>query len=335
MSVSEDGSYHMGVLAGTVTGEYEAGYLGSKARERHRLAKIEECKNLILVLEEKIAGLERERNNLSERKDRLKSEYDALPGDTDLREAMKLLLAEEQKYELLRSENEKTGEQLTAFLEEIKEKKKGAIEIAEKLYLNCTYETFQSAKSAAEEYDKNLVELKSAHEMILRSAAYLRERKVHLEDLDLDMDQIRYDIRETEKQISSKQEERTSILEQLALTDYEAVKDRLDACISWLNAFPKEFQKRVTEKTQKTDEAKLIEANRISNADTIKVYEKKVEFYRKCYEQERGLFYVAVPEEITDDAGHIYDYLLTDIKDMEKTVLSLTSTGYILKTEVF
>ena len=62
---------------------------------------------------------------------------------------------------------------------------------------------------------------------------------------------------------------------------------------------------------------------------------KKVEFYRKCYEQERGLFYVAVPEEITDDAGHIYDYLLTDIKDMEKTVLSLTSTGYILKTEVF
>ena len=41
------------------------------------------------------------------------------------------------------------------------------------------------------------------------------------------MDQIRYDIRETEKQISSKQEERTSILEQLALTDYEAVKDRL------------------------------------------------------------------------------------------------------------
>lgn len=77
-----------------------------------------------MVLEEKIAGLERERNNLSERKDRLKSEYDALPGDTDLREAMKLLLAEEQKYELLRSENEKTGEQLTAFLEEIKEKKR-------------------------------------------------------------------------------------------------------------------------------------------------------------------------------------------------------------------
>ena len=45
---------------------------------------------------------------------------------------------------------------------------------------------------------------------------------------------------------------------------------------------------------------------------------RKWNFNRKCYEQERGLFYVAVPEEITDDAGHIYDYLLTDIKDMEK-----------------
>ena len=31
IAVAEDGTYRMGVLAGTVTGEYEAGYLGTKA----------------------------------------------------------------------------------------------------------------------------------------------------------------------------------------------------------------------------------------------------------------------------------------------------------------
>ena len=40
-TVAEDGTYGMGVLAGTVTGEYEAGFLGTKAREKHRQAKIE------------------------------------------------------------------------------------------------------------------------------------------------------------------------------------------------------------------------------------------------------------------------------------------------------
>ena len=36
IAVAEDGTYRMGVLAGTVTGEYEAGYLGTKARETDR-----------------------------------------------------------------------------------------------------------------------------------------------------------------------------------------------------------------------------------------------------------------------------------------------------------
>ena len=44
VSITSDGTYHMGVLTGTVTGEYQAGYLGIKARERNRLVRIEECK---------------------------------------------------------------------------------------------------------------------------------------------------------------------------------------------------------------------------------------------------------------------------------------------------
>ena len=38
------GTGGMGVLTGTITGEYKAGFIGTKARERNRLAKIEECK---------------------------------------------------------------------------------------------------------------------------------------------------------------------------------------------------------------------------------------------------------------------------------------------------
>lgn len=84
--------------------------------------------------------------------------------------------------------------------------------------------------------------------MLVHSVRYLKDRKQHLEDLDDDLDQIRYDIAEQERQIKRKQEERESILGQLALTDYEAIRERLDTCVRWLKIFPQELQKQVAEK---------------------------------------------------------------------------------------
>ena len=60
---------------------------------------------------------------------------------------------------------------------------------------------FLKAKNAAEGYDKALIGLKSDHEMLVHSVRYLKDRKQHLEDLDDDLDQIRYDIAEQERQI--------------------------------------------------------------------------------------------------------------------------------------
>ena len=49
-----------------------------------------------------------------------------------------------------------------------------------------------------------MISLIAAHEMYLRSLMYLRERKEHLEDLDADMEQIRYDLQEIQKRNQEK-----------------------------------------------------------------------------------------------------------------------------------
>ena len=87
----------MGVLAGTVTGEYEAGFLGTKARERHRQAKMEACRQRIAELEEVLQQLEEMYRKLSERKVTLRREYYNLPIDTDMRDALQLMLEEERE----------------------------------------------------------------------------------------------------------------------------------------------------------------------------------------------------------------------------------------------
>ena len=68
-------------------------------------------------------------------------------------------------------------EQIRELIENVKEKKKKALEIAESLYLTCSYDVFKEAKRAAEEYGRHLISLIAAHEMFLRSLEYLKEEE--------------------------------------------------------------------------------------------------------------------------------------------------------------
>ena len=335
VSVWTDGSYHIGVLSGTVTGEYQAGYLGTKARESKRLAKIRECKTSIEDLEKRLEILGQERAVLLQRKVKIFEEYNRLPDDTDMREAVRLLVEQEHRQEMSQKELADVEKKLGKFMEIIKEKRKMAIDIAEKLYLTCTYVVFSDAKEAAEEYGRKLAELKSVHELFVRSAEYLRERRRHLEELDYDMDQVRYDIRENEKQINRKHAERKSILEQLALTDYEAIKERLDACMKWLNSYPGKLQQCVIQKTQKEDEAEITRKNTLSNEEQIKEYEKNTEYYRLCYEKEKNLGYVELPQGISSDENHVYEYLVTDVKNIDRSSIISSLNQVYFENKVF
>ncbi len=318
IAVSEDGTYQMGVLAGTVTGEYEAGFLGTKAREKHRQAKIEACRQKIAELEETLQQLEEAHRKLSDRKDILRQEYDSIPRDTDMREALQMMLAEESVCEQIKQDCERLETQIRVLIDTLKEKKKKALEIAESLYLACTYDVFRKAKEAAEEYGKHLISLIAGHEMFLQNLAYLKERKEHLEDLNTDMDQIRYDLSGIQKAIRRKTEEQNSIQEQLRLTDYEQIKDRLDACISWLQEYPEQLRICVSRQTHEEDEVEQLLQCLEESQKKIEEYENKATYFSQCYDQEKKLQYVKIPEDIPDDAGHIRAYLESDVKALDK-----------------
>lgn len=317
ISVSEDGLYRMGVLYGTVTGEYKAGYLGTRARERQRLAKIDECKSKIIILEEQMHNIKQECELLEQRKDTLDREFHNLPKDDDMKAALRMLLNQEYIKEQLQTEHNKLNENIQAFMEKIKEKRKIVLEIADKLYLSCSYDVFGAAENAADNYDKNLVKLQSAHELFLRSVESINERKEYIDNLDFDIEQVRYDIKENAKQLNKKTEERESILKQLELTDYEAIKEHLDECIQWLSDYPDKIDRYVTKRTRLQSETENIEKNRESITEKIKLYEKETKNYLQYYNQECELGYVDIPDEISENVNDICEYL-SDVKNIDK-----------------
>lgn len=318
LSIAVDGTYQIGVLSGTITGEHKAGFLGTRARERQRQQKIQECKDAITSLKEKMEVLEEEYRKIANRIERLGKEYLALPTDKDIRVALQMLKKEEAEHERLNSESEKLSAELKQFFEKLKEKKNVVFSIAEGLYLKCSYEVFKNAKAAAEEYEKNLIGLKAVHEMYLSSISYLHDLDGRKEKLDVDMEQLRYDIRGIQKDWNRKKEEWESVCKQLELADYEEVKERLDYCISWLKSYPISLQECIKKKAKREEDVSLMKDKLSETNDKITGYEIQKNYFAKCFEQERGLEYVEIPESIGNDVKQILRYLESDAKQWNK-----------------
>ena len=57
--IDANGNYRIGVLEGTITGEYQARFIGVRAREKYRKEKIEELTGLCEQLRASVEDLEK------------------------------------------------------------------------------------------------------------------------------------------------------------------------------------------------------------------------------------------------------------------------------------
>ncbi len=323
LAINEDGTYQMGVLAGTITGEYKAGFLGVKARERRRQENIRECRESLQILEKKLTVLKQETQILEERKKLLDQEYQELPTDTDIRTALQMLFTTEREHAQLQKEYQNLETEVKYCLEKLKEKKKIVFEIAEGLYLQCSYEVFEAAKKAAELYEKNLIALKADHEIYLNYVQQKKDLERRREDLDIDLDEIRGDISNNRRMWNRKNEELSSIRKQLELTDYVAIKNRLDACISWLSSYPQMFQEYTGKKLSRENEIQLLKQQLLEKAEKFAEYKAQYVYYTDCYENEWSLKYVELPEQLGKEAENVCRYLESEAKMWNKDSILL------------
>ncbi len=289
ISVSSEGIYQMGVLSGTITGEHVAGFLGARARERNRQEQIRVCKEKIQGLQSSMNQLEAKKAGIVIQMQKLEQEYQALPQDTGIRTAFKMLVQEQHKYETKTAECKEIEERWKKLSEQIQEKKKKAIEIAQQLYLQCTYAIFQEAKDAAAEYEKNLIALKSAHEMFLQSVRHMKDLTRRLESIDADLDEIRYDLSGAQRHLVKLEQEHASIVEQLKLTDYEQIRERLDACITWLKEYPEHLNQCLQKRAGIKEHLDTLRKQEEAGESQKQILEQKRIWRGKCYEAEFAL----------------------------------------------
>ena len=93
-----------------------------------------------------------------------------------------------------------------------------------------------------------IIPVKAKHivQMCIRDRTLVEQ----LENLEADMEQIRYDISVAERALGKYQKEWESVCEQLKLTDYDQIKDRLDDCVIWLENYPRRSRECVRKATE-------------------------------------------------------------------------------------
>lgn len=300
--ICENGNYRIGVLEGTVAKNYTPCFIGTSAREQYRMEKIRELEEQCRAMDDEIRRLEEEAAALEERRILLKKEWDFFPDGQDLKLAAKEFEKCEDRLsavnEKIRRQKELT-EEVRRALDQIRQR---AQEISRKVYLTPRLDVFTEALKSLHNYRDRLAELQVTHGNYRNGVSYVRTQETYLDDIDRDLDDIRYDLgravnsrRETEGTLAS-------VLSQLELTDYEKIKERLEYCINRLAQIPMEKEASVRRQANlqntEADMSGRLQENQVEAASA----RRRRQWLETVFSGEYALDYVRKDFVLTEDA---------------------------------
>lgn len=238
--IDEYGNYKTGIVEGTITGEYTACYIGVRARERFRMEQIAQLENQLLEKHMQLGKCNEKILEYTGNMHALEEEWKAFPQDKDLRMVAKELDMHHAELERIRRELEKLREQLQCLKAELDRIEVRVREICSKCYLTARLDIFVDVLKALDNYHGLLTQLQLSHGKYRIGIQILHSLNENLLELEADLDTIRYELGKEKRKVRELETELQSITEQLALTDYEKIKERLDFCMERLPKIPKE-----------------------------------------------------------------------------------------------
>ena len=299
--IDTEGNYKLGILEGTVTKEYQAHFIGVRARERFRKEKTESLRQICMQLKAEAESLEAQFREIKERMEILRKEWEAFPGDKDLKVAAKELADREFSLELKNKKlwnQQELVEKERKILDEIRVRVR---EVCSGCYLSPRLDVFSKALESLRRYKELLAELQVAHGNYRSRMQYAESQRLYLEEIESDLNDIRYEMNKIVRRIREIEGFLVSVREQLALTDYEEIKGRLDLCIERLSKLPQERESCVRRQEAFEKEIEQLEEKIRENSKKQEELSVKKERFCNAFEAEYRLGYVEQVSVTEDD----------------------------------
>ena len=295
-----DYDFSMGLLHGTITGEYEAKYIGAKARETFRVEQIKYFEEQVQECRKQLEDTKGRKEEVEERIGGLEQEYETFPKGEDIKVAVKDLYQCERKIEQKIIEIKELEKALEQEAEGLKEIRLQVAQICRKVYLKGELQLFKSAKEEIEDYERESYHLENLQQDYIHCVEMLRNLEEQLENILMDMDDLRYDLGRLDRDMRSVKTEIAACEDQLKLKDYEAIQAKLEYCIRRLNELPVELKNCYQKQTSLEKDCENLEKRKTEALQTKNQREKNCSLMKIGFEDECSLGYVEAVQDMGD-----------------------------------
>lgn len=295
------GHYKIGVLEGTVTREYDAHYVGLRARQKYREEKLTELAAVLEKLQEQLTRKEAEIATLEEDKRTNQAEWEQFPKGDDLREAAKMVYESRTELEQAEKTVQRLREQLSQKRTELDEIMVKVREICGRCYMKARLDVFEQALESLRRYEELLTEVRVSYGKYHSGIVACEDKQNRMNDMDADLDDIRYEKGRIAKKYQELEATLASVREQLKLTDYEQIKERLDFCLERLKNLPDEITDAVRNTQKAQSEAEHLEQDLQKHGEMLLRLKNTLQLYENAFQTEYQLAYVERNYVITED----------------------------------
>lgn len=313
--INEQRRYQIGVIEGIITGEYEAKFIGSSAREEYRQNEINRCRMEIEQQEEIVKDFTYQVQVLESKIEKVQKEWESIPDTKDLKVAAQSfseicyqLILLEQQIEKRRKDLEQKQKQLDEII--LKAKK-----ICEKTYLKARLDIFEEAKRKLESYANDVIEIEVLYNKIQDGKSQINNHTEYIEALEMDLDDILSRYIRTKRQLEQITNKIYSIQEQLKLTDYDKIKERLDYCIQRIYAIPLERENCIIKKTELERDIQFNEKLIVTKQKEYEIIVTKRIALEEIFQKELQLHYVKEIEIVSDKIEEQVEQICSCLQD--------------------
>lgn len=290
--MNERGNYRLGVLEGTITKNYEPRYIGVYARERYRREKLEQLAAEKERYQSDCQRVLQEMEQLTQRQQLLEMEWNRFPSLEDMKIAAKDFNIKERELTICVRQVKKQQQRLEVQKKELEQIRMQVREVCAKVNLPMRLDVFEEAQNNLKQYKEELIQVRLLH------TGYQNDRKSfaasceYLEEIDQDIDDILYESGKIAGKLKTLQQTKEAIAQQLLLTDYETIKQRLNNCIERLEVIPRERERSIQKITSLDYEKKTAEETREQNQIQLQEITINCEWLEKAFKSEYALDYI-------------------------------------------
>lgn len=321
--IDEEGNYRLGILEGNTSGQYQSKFIGVAARERYRAAQIASLQEQVSAALDEVNRLQGQVDIQENALGKLKEEESKMPSEDGVISVAKELASAQYQLENIQQDLAQKEKALGEQRKELDAIRLEVQEVCAKAYLTIRLDVFEAALETLKDYEGYFQNVKNDYVRYLSGLTLEKGYVQQREEIEFDLDEIRYDIGRINNQIQKAEAKLASVREQLKLSDYDQIKERLDYCTMRLRELPVHREQCVSKQSEIKKEMEHLRDLLDKNQGELQRKSREKEQLELVFVKEYELGYVVPFSDSDEDKKSLPAQLAREVaKQLESQVSS-------------